>query len=356
MVKVKLHGLNITKSRGKFYVYDRATGQSLVRCFDGTKADLVKHLSTTEFMAAYNAARRKHTKSKQWPTGSLGDIITWYRTECPKYKSLAESTKREYDKAFLWLEREFDYAADDITQADLYDTRDKCAIERSARFADHMIAALSSAFSQAVKRRKMRLNPALGMDKLHKADKNANREWTQPELAAALAAAPEHLKTVLLLARYAGFRGQTIAALGWHEYQDDPNFGKCFRTVAKKNNEALWIPATKEIQDHLETLDKTALKISTRMDGRPWDKESQMQTEVSHFLRTLEAEGKIGAGTTLHGLRVTYAASLRRSGATASDVAAALGDSSERMGEHYTRHVEKEARVVSAFKGRTLSD
>ena len=33
-----------------------------------------------------------------------------------------------------------------------------------------------------------------------------------------------------------------------------------------------------------------------------------MQTRVSHYLRDLERAGLIGAGTTLHGLRVSYAA------------------------------------------------
>lgn len=52
---------------------------------------------------------------------------------------------------------------------------------------------------------------------------------------------------------------------------------------------------------------------------------------------------------TLHGLRVTYAAGLSRDGANTGDVAAALGDRDERMGAHYTRHVENEARVIRAF-------
>jgi len=41
---------------------------------------------------------------------------------------------------------------------------------------------------------------------------------------------------------------------------------------------------------------------------------------------------------------VSYAAELGRGGASDGDVAAALGDRSERMGKHYTRHVENEAR------------
>jgi integrase len=57
----------------------------------------------------------------------------------------------------------------------------------------------------------------------------------------------------------------------------------------------------------------------------------------------------VGEGLTLHGLRVTYAAALKRDGANTSNVAAALGDRDERMGAHYTRHVENETRVIQAF-------
>jgi integrase len=67
-------------------------------------------------------------------------------------------------------------------------------------------------------------------------------------------------------------------------------------------------------------------------------------------LRDLKREGLIGAGTTLHGLRVSYAARWKRNGANDSEVADLLGDKSVRMGAHYTRHVEAEANVIRAFK------
>ena len=58
----------------------------------------------------------------------------------------------------------------------------------------------------------------------------------------------------------------------------------------------------------------------------------------------------IGAGTTLHGLRVSYAAWWKwTAGTNNSEVADLLGDKSERMGKHYTRHVEAEANVIRAF-------
>jgi integrase len=75
-----------------------------------------------------------------------------------------------------------------------------------------------------------------------------------------------------------------------------------------------------------------------------------MQTRVSHYLRDLEAKDLIDAGTTLHGLRVSYAAWWKRNGATNAEVADLLGDSSEAMGIHYTRHVERELNVIRTFE------
>jgi integrase len=348
VVKVKLEGLNIVKSRGRWYVYIRETGEKLVSGFVGDKPALVKRLEQPDIIAKYNAPRVRKAK-KGWDEGTLGALVQWFETECPEYLSLAEATKKDYSAAFLYLRPEFDIELSDLTQADIYDTRDRCSREKWPRFADKMVSALSSMFSQAVKRKKMTNNPAMGISKGHKADPNANREWSGTELAAAIEAAPPHIKTILYIARYAGFRGQTIATLTWRNYQDDASYGKCFRFTAGKNKEFTWIPASKELQAHLATVDRNSTRIATKADGQPYEKETQMQTEVSHFLRALEAEGKIEPGTTLHGLRVTYAAGLKRDGAETGDVAAALGDRSERMGAHYTRHVENEAKVIRAF-------
>jgi integrase len=53
---------------------------------------------------------------------------------------------------------------------------------------------------------------------------------------------------------------------------------------------------------------------------------------------------------TEHGLRVTFAAEIKRvTGANDGQVAAALGDRDTRMGAHYTRHVEQEARIIEVF-------
>lgn len=352
VVNVKITGLNIVKARGRYYVYARETGERLLGPFEGSKDELKRFInSDKDFLGKWNA-RRQPEKTRTYVPGSLGALVRWFETECPKYQKLSNATKKDYTAAFSHLRDIFDILVDDIDTAELYELRDRCAIDKWPRFADKMISALSSMFGQAVKRNKMRFNPALGMDKAHSADKNSNREWRPDEVQNAIDHAPPQIKTILMLARYAGFRGQTIAVLTWREYQDDASFGKCFRTVTRKNGEVVWVPTAVELQEHLKGLTKTALTIATRARGKPWDNEVQMQTEVSHYLREIEAKGLVGPGTTLHGLRVTYAADLKRSGADTSDVAAALGDKSERMGAHYTRHVENEAKVIRAFEGK----
>jgi hypothetical protein len=154
------------------------------------------------------------------------------------------------------------------------------------------------------------------MDKAHDADPNSNREWFPGELPAALAAAPMEIKIPLMMARYGGLRGQSIVVAGWKQYQPDDLTGMCFRIVTRKNKCGLYLPAMKELQDFLASLTRSSTLIAVRDDGTTWVSEKDMQTRVSHYLRDLERAGVIGAGTTLHGLRVSYAAWWKRKAPT----------------------------------------
>ena len=195
----------------------------------------------------------------------------------------------------------------------------------------------------------MTINPCRGMDKAHEADPNANREWYVDEWPVAFGRAPMEVKIPLMLARFGGLRGQSIVVAGWKQYRPDSLTGMCFRFVTRKNQRGLYLPAMQELQDFLASVSRSSTLIAVRDDGMPWPSEKEMQTRVSHYLRDLERDGMIGAGTTLHGLRVSYAAWWKRNGANNSEVADLLGDKSERMGAHYTRHVEAEANVIRAF-------
>jgi site-specific recombinase XerD len=108
----------------------------------------------------------------------------------------------------------------------------------------------------------------------------------------------------------------------------------------------------KELQDFLAELkvQRADGMITVRDDGALWPSEKEMQTRVSHWLRDQERAGHVGKGTTLHGLRVSYAAWWLRNGATVAVVTDLIGDLSERMGRHYTRHVESEININRASK------
>lgn len=174
------------------------------------------------------------------------------------------------------------------------------------------------------------------------------------DLKKALGAAPAHIKTILTLARYQGFRGQTCAALLWGEYVSDAQFGKAFRMVIRKNGEPVWFPAAPETKEYLASIERTSVHICTHSGGAPYKGERNLQKAVSDWLKTLKKEGHIRKGCTLHGLRVTFAASIRRRGYGDEEVADALGDKSRAMGRHYTRHVERQATLIDIFTRKNV--
>jgi integrase len=325
----------------------------LIKGFEGTREQLMARLADPDMLTVYNA-RRKRNLNRVYPEGTLGALIAWFEKECAAYDEFAERTRKAYGEAFEWLRPEYDCPLDVIDTASLYEVRDRCAKDRTPHFADKMISALSSMFGYAVKRRKMPSNPCIGMDKAHKADPNANREWYAEEWKTTIEAAPLEIRTAMMLARYAGMRSQTILVVTWKQYVDHPLTGKAFRFVprkTKKKNPEVIVPIMPELQAYLAEIKVRTPdgQIALREGGTPWANELDMQRRVSNWLRRREAAGLIGAGTTLHGLRVSYAAWLSRAGANTKEVAAALGDSTEKMGAHYTRHVDQQASVVRAF-------
>jgi integrase len=321
--------------------------------FAGDKEALLRRLEEPDVVGAYNVQRHRDLGPKSYPERTLGWLVAWFTDpeQCPEFKALAEGTQETYKKRLAYLEPGYDAPLGIITQASLYEIRDRCVREKWPTFADKMLTALSSMFTAAVKRSKMASNPAQGVERVNKSDPNANREWRPEEWRVGIERAPLKFKIPMMIARHAGYRAQSIANVQWSNYQPDPVYGKCFRMDHRKNKqEQHWLPVAPELQEFLDKLDRTSTFIAVKHDGTPWRDQEQMRKQVSNFLKDLEREGLVGKGLTLHGLRVTYAAAIKRkTGADDAAVAAALGDRNTRMGAHYTRHVESEAKVIRAF-------
>src|SRR5690242_5850677 len=105
VVTVRLEGLNITKARGRWYVYFR-DGGALLKGFEGSRDDLLLRLSEPDIIGAYNA-RRKRSLTRVYGDGTLGALVAWFKTECPTYSDLSDTTREQYDAAFEYLMPEF---------------------------------------------------------------------------------------------------------------------------------------------------------------------------------------------------------------------------------------------------------
>jgi integrase len=350
VVKVKLPGLKVYRVKGKWYAYVRATGEALIKNFEGDKPALLKMLATPNMIGAYNVKRMRAARS--YPEHTLGWLVSWF-VECEHFRKLSTATQTRYRECLACLENVYDDQLDDIRTHDIVLARDQVEKDKWPAFGDMMVTALSTMFGLAKERGWMDNNVAKGIRSTYKSDKNANREWTPAEWATVMERAPMHLKIAYMLARHLGYRSQSTVAVTWKNYQPDPRFGMCFRMNHRKNDEeGHWLPASPELQAFLAGIKVHSAEgpIAVRHNGRPWESAEQLQKQSSNFLTKLARNGLVGAGLTEHGLRATFASEFKRvTGANDSQVAAALGDRDVRMGAHYTRHVEQEARIVEVF-------
>ena len=108
VVRVKLKGLKIARNkRGRYFVYVRGTKHALVKNFEGDRDALLARLAEVDAIAIYNAARR-YTINRPLAEGTLGALINWFKTECPRYAKLSGATRADYEKAYDWLAPGFD--------------------------------------------------------------------------------------------------------------------------------------------------------------------------------------------------------------------------------------------------------
>jgi hypothetical protein len=106
-------------------------------------------------------------------------------------------------------------------------------------------------FTHAVKRKKMASNPCFGMDKIHTADPNSNREWFAHESKFVRENAPMEVLIPGMIARCAGLAGQTIVGLNEKQFLDHPLTGKAVQYTRRKNSKATLLLVMAELQGFL---------------------------------------------------------------------------------------------------------
>jgi hypothetical protein len=128
VVRVKLNGLKIYQRRGRWYVYPRGSGEPLIKGFEGSREDLIRHLESPEGMQTYNRPRLQRRLAASFPIETLGGFVHWFTCGAiddpkegehegyPKWWKLAEATRKDYVEAFDYLRPEFDMPLAGISQ------------------------------------------------------------------------------------------------------------------------------------------------------------------------------------------------------------------------------------------------
>ena len=362
MPSVKLKGLNIRRNKvGKWYVSLRSTGKLLLseKC---DRDELDRLMGTADFLHAYSSAEKK--RQRQYASGSFGALMERYR-KSRGFIALAPRTRSDYERVLLFLDRCADYSTEQIETADVVELRDIAAAEKGDKFSDFVIAVMSNVFRDGMEAGLMKTNPAQGVRRLYRANREANRRWATDEWKAVSTLAPAHLLPVLAIAKHCGLRGQDIARLTWENYRTDPDMGKVLAFVPRKNGDkvgeiTIGVPAElRSLLDAMRAGDGVVQPASNapicrNSLGKAYPSENAMRKAWQDFKASAAFKAALpnSSDLTLHGLRVTFASELRESGFTDREVADMLGDLSEGMGKRYSRGAEMRKTSVRVHQKR----
>jgi integrase len=352
---VKLKGLNIRKNGADvWYASFRANGTLLGKA--ESREALRDLMETPAFLQAYVLAQTGKRKIV-YPDGTFGALVDWYQTK-PEWTDLAERTREDYQKALNFLEPAYAYSAPEIEMADVVELRDQAAAEHHDKFSDTVVAVMSAVFRTACDAGRLKGNPALGVKRLYKADKDANRAWKPAEWETVLRLAPAHLRAPLAIARWAGLRGQDLAVIKWDSYRDDPEMGKALVFVPLKNGDEVGevtvgvLPQLRAVLDAMSDGVLPSAPICRNSLGMIYPSANALRKVWQDFKasKSFKAALPNSSDLTLHGLRVTMASELRDEGFSNRAIADALGDMSESMGQRYSRGAEQRKTSVRVFQ------
>lgn len=327
MTLIKIRGFQLFKDRhGRWRCYHRKSR---------TPIDLVKFpLGSAEFFA--ECARIVALKEAQTPKGkpgSLGMLICDYR-ESPAFPDLAARTQADYQKHFDYLRPIADTPLARFDRPLVVRIRDKAAATKGRRFGNYLKATLSVVFGWGRERGYMADNPASGIKAIRrpKGAPDANRPWTDAERHAVLDAAPAHMLPAIALMMMTGLGPKDALSLPRNHWRD----GEIATKRAKTGEPVFW-PVPAPLDAILRAAPRhNAVTLCASSTGRPWTLDGFRASWRPLRLR-LEADGAIGPGLTLYGLRHTVAVILREAGCDERTIADALGQKTIEMARRYAR-------------------
>lgn len=302
---------------------------------------VVRHIQADGTVKEYRYAAYK-AKPRIAPTDTIDALITQYRRS-PEWETLAASTRENYGHYLGKLLPVGHVRVIDVRRRDIFALRDAIAAANGPGAATVFVRAASVLFGWAVGREWIEHSPVTKIPPLKGGELRA---WTAQEATIAEAGLPEHLRRVVVLARYTGQRRGDLCAMTWSQFD-----GEAIRVKQQKTGEDLIIPCGPTLlaelvawrNDPVVALPTRTILVNSF--GQPW----RPQT-LSEKLPI--ALGKLGLPRDLnvHGLRKLAATSLANVGCSPHQIAAITGHRTLAMVQAYTRNVDQHRLATEAIE------
>lgn len=330
---------------GIWYCYHRKTGERIVNDW-----------RTAAFYAEV-AALDAAVKATEPLPASLGLLIAEYR-ESPAWAPLAPKTRLGYERIFMLLKKIWPMPVREITRPAIFELRDKWMFPKHGRWTANYTVTVMALLLQYAKDHKfggLEHNPLVEKVKRIRAPKGhvaRNRPWSGEECRVVIDRAPPHLRLTIALAMFAGFRKADVLTMTKAAVKDG-----MIAVRTSKRGVDVSIPVHPALREAIEAHDtkivprrKNEVQLCLNSFGERWS-ESGYNSSFGKFIATLEAEGKVAKGLTMHGLRHTLGTRLSEAGASAEEIMTILGQKSPAMARHYSEGAETDEKT----KGLVLS-
>jgi integrase len=283
---------------------------------------------------------------------SLAEAVRAY-LKSPLYTTLKPSTREGYDLAIKEIEREFfDLPLKALTEKGarrmFLDWRDQIA-ETHPRKADLYMAVLKRVLGYAVNIELIDRHPLTGIEKVHD-ETRRDVIWTDSDVSAFKAKAPEPLVRAMMLAAWTGQRQGDLLRLTWSAYD-----GNAIRLRQSKTASDVSVKVSADLKvildaakAHNEKQETPAANILTNERGKPWKTGFK-----ASWRKAVEKHGP--KGKTFHDLRGTFVTLAYRNGASIKEIAEVTGHLESDAERIIKKHYLVSSAAVEKIEARTAS-
>lgn len=334
MAHVRVKGVKLYRSKGRWYAYHRKTGVRLQAA-----------VGTGEFFAELAALERK-VKGEMTLPGTLGLLFSSYRNS-PAYKDLAPSTQQGYGRIINVLAPLRDMPLIELTSPFVASLRDRISEQRGRRQANYVMAVISVACQHGKEHGFISDNPVRGVKRVRRARgaPKANRPWSEQERRAVLAEVPSQLRLPIAIGMFTGLRKGDVLTLMKSAIRDRRIWRQTGKTA-----QLVSIPVHPDLAQILTDSPRhDAVTLAATSRGTPWTV-SGFNASFLKAVGRLRREGKVEAGLTFHGLRHTCGTLLIEAGFDIDTVRRWLGQKTLAMAIHYSETADTTAKMQDVLE------